>query len=785
MNKFTTNKENIVEDTDGVDLRELIFKYLRYWRWFTLSVGVALLVGVLFYMKKDRVYEVSSSVLLKENKGGSQKNAALGDLESLGLVSTTNNIDNEVAVLSSPSLMKQVVTSLGLHISYFLDEYFRDTEVYKFCPYEVKLQDITPEQFPGELILHIKKGSSGFEFSGTHKQGKVATNIEAALDKLPGEIELPNNLGKLYIAHRDSIGTNGISDTYYVVIKSVSAVAGQIVSDLVISPTSKGASVLSCQLRVLNYPKGVDVLNEIVRIYNANNVAENNEIALNTSKFIEDRLITINSELKDVEDKVVDYKTHKGITEIEPEIQMLVSQSASIEQSKIQIESQLKTVELVESFLKKPENQDKLVPNLGITDPALGSLITQYNAALLTYERVEKSSGEASPSRIKALSALKSMREGILLSISNQKQSISLSKNELVKQLSSISSRVKALPTQQRDLLEIMRQQQVKQTISVFLMQKLEETNLGMAATSDKAKIITDPWTSGSFLQPSRNAIFLAFFAIGLIIPIVIIFIRDKVQVNITNRRELEQLSDVPVIGEIMKKEEAETIVVRSNCTTPIVELFRTLRNNIQFILNSEKEKVILVTSTVPGEGKTFVSINIATSFTLSDKKVLLLGMDIRNPKLATDMGFVKGAGLTSYLSGDEKDWRNLLSKVDGFPNLDVLQAGVIPPNPNELLMKSSLKRLFNEAREIYDVILIDSAPTGVVSDTFLLHQYADLTVYVARENVTPKQALPFVNEIYADKKLPRMYMIINGVDLSKNKGRYGYGYTYGYGKRK
>lgn len=786
MNKFTTNKEGIIEDTDSVDLREIIFKYIRYWRWFVLSVIVALVIGVLFYLKQDRVYEVSSSVLLKENKGGPQKNAALGDLESLGLVSTTNNVDNEIAVISSPSLMKQVVASLDLHTSYFQNGYFRDTEVYKYCPYEVKLMDVSPESFPGTLILNIKRTDAKYELWGAHNIGKASTGIEVKLDKIPGEIDLPNGLGKLQILYREGVeNANQASDVYHVVTKNVSTVATEIASNLNISPASKGASVLRANLSVMNFSKGEDILNQIVKTYNANNVSENNEIALNTSKFIEDRLITINSELKDVEDKVVDYKTKQGITEIEPEIQMLVSQSTSVEQNKIQVESQLKTVELVESFLQNTANNDKLVPNLGITDPTLTSLISQYNAALLSYERVEKSAGEANPSRIKAQEGLKSMREGILLSIKNQKQSIALSRNELGKQISSISSRVRALPTQQRNLLEIMRQQQVKQAISVFLMQKLEETNLGMAATSDKAKIITDPWTSGGFVQPSRNTIFLAFFLIGLIIPVTVIFIRDKMQVNITNRKELEHLSDVPIIGEIMKKEELETIVVRPNCTSPIVELFRTLRNNIQFILNPEKEKVILVTSTVPGEGKTFVSINIATSFTLSDKKVLLLGMDIRNPKLSTDMGFSKGAGLTSYLSGGESDWKSLLSKIDDFPNLDILQAGVIPPNPNELLMKSSLKQLVKEARELYDIILIDSAPTGVVSDTFLLHQYADLTVYVARENVTPKQALPFVNEIYADKKLPRMYMIINGVDLAKNKGKYGYGYTYGYGKRK
>lgn len=785
MNKFLTEEKAPLDDSDNIDLREIIFKYIRCWKWFVVSIAFFVAIGFLVYLKKDRIYDVSTSILLKEEKGGGQKSAALGDLESLGLVSTTNNIDNEIAVLSSPKLIKQVVLSLDLHTSYFLDGFFRDSEVYKDCPYTVRLKDVTPEELPGKLVLNIKKENSGFSLWGSHIVNDIETDITTKLENIPGEIELPNNLGKLYIEYRDGYVNRSIEDVYYVVMRNVSSVAGYIASNLKISPTSKGASVLNVNLSVLNPSKGVDILNQIVVTYNANNVSENNEIAMNTSKFIEDRLITINSELKDVEDKVVDYKTKQGITEIEPEIQMLVNQSSSIEQNKIQVESQLKTVEFVENFLQKPENIDKLVPSLGITDPALTSLISQYNSALLSYDRVEKRTGAANPSRIKALEELKNMREGILLSIKNQKQSITLSKNELGKQLSSISSRVKALPSQQRNLLEIMRQQQVKQAISVFLMQKLEETNLGMAATSDKAKVITDPWSSNGFLKPSRETIFLMFFLIGLIIPIIIIFVREKMQLNIVSRKELEQLSNVPIIGEIMKKEEQDPIVVKPNNTTPIVELFRTLRNNIRFIMDSEKDKVILVTSTIPGEGKTFISINLATSFTLSDKKVLLIGVDIRNPKLSVDMGFSKGAGLTSYLSGSESNWKSLLAKIDEFPNLDILQAGVIPPNPNELLMKPALKQLIEEAREIYDIVLIDSAPIGVVSDTFLLHKYVDMTVFVTRENVTPKQAIPFINEIYTENKLPRMYMIINDVDLAKNKGKYGYGYTYGYGKRK
>ena len=451
------------------------------------------------------------------------------------------------------------------------------------------------------------------------------------------------------------------------------------------------------------------------------------------------------------------------------------------------VSGELKTIEWIENFVLRPDNNYKLIPNLGITDPGLAAIIGQYNESLLAYQRLERSTSEDSPSRQAVISELHNTRESIQNAVNAIRRGLNISKLEADRQASQISSRIRTVPMQERGLLEVTRQQQIKQALYLYLMQVREETSITMASTADKAKVITDPIIPEKPISPKRNIILLISFLIGVIIPIVIIYIRELMELNISGREELEKLSDVTVIGEIMKKDEDDVIVVGKNKTTPIVELFRTLRNNIQFILDEPDKKIVLVTSTVPGEGKTFVSVNTAVSFALSEKKILLIGMDIRNPKLAIDMNFPKGNGLTAYLSGNEPDWKKLLASVKEFPNLDILQAGIIPPNPNELLMKPVLKELLDEARELYDVIVVDSAPIGVVSDTFLLASYVDATVYVTRENVTPKNAIMFVNEVYHDKKLPNMYMVINGVEPSKNKGRYGrygYGYTYGYGER-
>ncbi|MDU1889057.1 MAG: polysaccharide biosynthesis tyrosine autokinase [Dysgonomonas sp.] len=789
MNKFSTETDTIKEEE--IDLRAIVFKYLRHWKWFIISAIVFLILGIFVYMKMDRKYDVTTSVLLKEDKGGAagQKGSPLGGLEELGLLSTTNNIDNEIAVFSSPNLMKQIVMKLDIYITYYENGLFRDTEVYKNCPFSVKLEDIKPEDLKGEIKLKIKKvNDDELKVEGIYTIKKNEISFSQTLNSLPENINLPNNLGRLQIQKRTDIELEEESDEYIVYIDNPQRVAYNLVENIQVSSTTKSSSVLAINLNVLNVSKGIDILTEMVKIYNANNVQENNEMALNTSNFVNERLDSMEIELRKIENEVVNFKKDQGITDLSTEAKIYVEQTAQLEERRTDVNTQIQVVELVENFIHNPQNNDKFIPNLGITDPGLAKVISEYNELLLAYQKLEKSTTQDSPSRIKTLSDLTNTKSGIQGAVNNVKKSLSISRREFDKQASQMSSRINSLPSQERGLLEINRQQQVKQALFIYLMQVGLETSITMASTSDKAKVIIDPIIPEYPVSPKRNIILLASLLIGLIVPIAIIYIKDLLQLNITSREELESLSNVTVIGEIMKKEEEDIVVVGRNKTTPIVELFRTLRNNIQFILDDPSKKVILVTSTVPGEGKTFVSINTAASFALSDKKILLLGMDVRNPKLAADMGFKKGAGLTSYLSGSEPEWKPMLTKVKEFPNMDILQAGAIPPNPNELLMKPALKQLLIEARESYDIIIIDSAPIGVVSDTFLLSSLADATVYVTRENVTPKNAVTFINEVHADNKLPNMYLVINGVELSKNKGRYGrygYGYTYGYGERK
>jgi tyrosine-protein kinase Etk/Wzc len=778
-------KDAYDEQEDGIDIREILLYYLRYWKWFVASILVFLFLGGLVYLSWTRSYEVSTSVLIKEEGSKASASSAISNLEDLGLLSTTNNVDNEIAVFSSPNLIRQTIDTLGLFTTYFEKGLFRQTEVYKQCPYTVELDGISPHRLKGDAKIVISQTSKGFVYvSGVYQIKKKKYDFPSGEYKLPCAIKIPSEKGRIIIDLRPVDENNpleSLESDYIVNIANTQAEVENITSQISVESTSKTSSVLDIILRSGNAYKSVDILRKIVEIYNSNNVEESNVIAYNTSRFVNDRLLDISTELKSIENKVVSFKKEQGITDVGAETKVFLEQNADIEKKRVEAETQLKLVQLIEDYINKNENHNKLIPNLGISDEGLASIIGEYNNMLLSYGRIERSSSEDNPVRARALASLKNMRQNIQSAVLNVKKAMNINKRDLADQANLLTSRKGSIPQQEYGLTEILRQQQVIQAIYIFLMQTREQSNITLAATSDKAKVITDPIIPPTPVSPKRNLILIAFFLIGLIVPVLVIYIRDLFKVNISSREELERLATPNVIGEIARSEEGEIMVVRRNSTSPIVELFRSLRNNLQFILSEPGKKVILVTSTIPNEGKTFAAINLAASFALSDKKVLLIGMDIRNPQLAVDMNFTKGKGLTSFLTGDEK-WGNLLSHIPEYPNLDILQAGVIPPNPNELLMKPILFELFKELRVEYDIVVIDSAPLGVVSDTLLIAKHADATVYVTRENVTPKAVVDFINSIYRDKRLPNPYLVINDVNTIDNKNKYGYKYKYGYG---
>lgn len=762
-------------------ITETIFEYLTYWKWFIASVFICLFLGVAAILILSKQYRISTAVLLTEDHGGNKPGGEL-DLNILGL-STTNNIDNEIAIFSSPDLMQYVVDTLNLQVSYFIKEKLRKIEIFDKVPFSITYSDRRDEENSklSRIRFTIEKDKDKFKFEGIYEQIKdIEFDISHEATSLPTTINLPDNEGQIYIVPTGLIIDE--EEKYYIeIIPQLSAVTN-LCQSLSVYPTTKTSSVLNIDIVSKNAKKGVVILNELVKQYNNLNNAVNNQMAHNTAIFINKRLQQISTELGDAESDVVEFKQKNRITDLSTEAQLFVEQSGVNETRLRNNEAHMNIVSSVLDFIKDPKNEYALIPNLDITDPALAQTITDYNNLILKNDQLLKNTGEENPSRIKLVESLENTRIGIVNSIENVKKAYTINRNQLLDQSQSVQSRVQSVPYQEKGLLEKGRQQRIKENLFLLLMQKREETDLTIASTADKARMVVSPQSKVPPVAPKSKLILLATLIMGVLIPVFLIYLKKILKTQIDGRSELEKLSEVNVIGQINKNTTRNTVVIHKDDTSPISELFRSLRNNLSFIFKNESNKVMMVTSTIAGEGKTFISINLALSYTLSNKKVLLIGADIRNPQLKKQLNLENRRGLTDYIISEDTDWQNYITRSKETANLDIIISGTIPPNPNELLMNPRLKQFINEARSKYDLIILDTAPVGLVSDSFIIGELVDMTLYVVRENVTPKTAITFINTQKAEGKLKDIYLVLNDASPNKNY-QYGYGKAYGYNK--
>lgn len=772
---------NIQKDNSLIDV---IYDYIRHWKWFILSVILCLIVGTIVIMTSEKQYKSSISILLNEdkNKMGSGGSAGLS-LDELGLLSTTSNIDNEIAILTSPDLMKGIVDSLNLTTSYYIKERFRKKEIYTESPFYITYLN-TNKHFSNQVELLIEKRGNEFNIVGKY----TLLNNEEIVIKEKSQ-ELPTN-----ILLSDSLGIINISLTgkelyedkpYYVYISDPIQVARELKNALSVIQTSKSSTALNLSLLVNNTEKGATILKELVKQYNVQNVDVNNQIAHNTALFINERLKEISIELSDVERDVVNYKQKHHIADLASEAQMSIQQSGQNQERLMEIETQLNVIKMVDQFVNNPGNNLKVIPNLGISDPTLSQIINDYNTKLLKSESLLKGTGEENPVRVRAMEEINNMRSSILGAMKNVNQAYSISKQDIQRLSGSTMSRIQSIPQQEKGLLERVRQQQIKESLFLFLMQKREETNISIASISDKARIIASPETKIPPVAPQSKVILLASLILGCLIPIVIIYVLNLFKTKISSRTVLERLTNVSVVGQINKSKSKDRMIVHSEPNSVTAELFRSLRNNLSYIVKNQNHKTILITSTFTGEGKTFISANLAMSYVMAHKKVLLVGGDIRKPKIKTYLGLDAQKGLSDYLASDTDEWRDYIIKYDLSPDLDIIISGIIPPNPNELLMSPKLKIFLSEVKEEYDIVIIDTAPVGMVSDTYIFDEHIDVTLYIVRENVTPKNVIHFVNTQKQEERLSNLYLVLNGSSLDKNSGyKYGYAKGYGYGEK-
>lgn len=763
-----------------IDWRELIEKYLIHWKWILFSVILALVVGLIYYRAQYNHYQLKSTLLITDNSSGNQMSqmSILKQLDAFGMSSTSSNIYNENKVLQSKELIKKVVNELKLYNHYSIRSFLKPIELYSDCPVEVQMEydDMLLIQKP--LEFSVEYDDNAYEISGSY----MRQSFEYRLKDLPATISTP--AGKVQIRLKDAKVLP--EDKIFVKISNPIVVIKVYQESLLTTEVPKDGDLVNITFRETNVQKGKDFLKYLTEFYNQDAIDQINKSANFTALFIDGRLELLSGELKTVEKDIQTYKQTNELTNIESDAEIILQRSNVYDQKSNEIEIQLQLIKYIEEFLKDPTNKYALIPNLGLTDVGLVAVIQEYNKLLVTRDRVASGSSDNNPNLISLEAQIKSTRYAIQNSISSSRKGLQISRKEMDSQNTFLMSQLKKIPQQEREFLEIKRQQEIKASLYMFLLQKREEASLSMAVTIPKGRLL-DAADTADLMSPKLPMIVAVALFLGILLPIGFLYLKFMFTTTFVDRNEVETLTKVPIIAELAHQKTTDVIIDHGTNASANAELLRLLRSKLQFIMNRPKDRLVLVTSTESGEGKTFVSVNLAVSISLTGKKVLLIGMDLRKPMLSAHFGITAQEGMSSYLSGMEDNYKKLIHSVPEFPHLSVLPGGIIPPNPNELILSDRFDQLIAELREMYEYIIIDSAPVGAVSDTFLINRVSNLTLYVCRANYSDKRNIEYLDRINRENTLKQIYLIVNDVDIEASRygGKYAYGYGYGYGKKK
>lgn len=799
MKEELTNEKLREADDKEIDIQELLFKYLIHWPWFVGAVIVCLISAYIYLYVATPVYNISATVLIKDDKkGGSSNNVAgLDELGLSGLITSSQSIDNEIEVLRSKTLVKEVVNYLNLYVTYQDDDQIPSKELYKTSPVQVNMTPQEAEKLKTKVVIEMV----------LHPQGSLDVNvkmedkeIQKHFEKLPAI--LPTNQGTLsFFQTTDSISSkkneevgSPVQDMRHITatISQPMNVARRYCENLSIEPTSKTTSVVTVSLKNSSLQRGQDFINQLLEMYNRNTNNDKNEIAQKTAEFIDERIGIISKELGSTEADLETFKRDAGITDLSSDAQIALTGNAEYEKKQVENRTQISLVEDLKKYLG--HNEYEILPsNVGLKDITLAAQIDRYNEMLIERKRLLRTSTENNPAIINLDTSIRATKANVQATLEGTLQGLFITKADLDREAKRYMRRISDAPGQERQYVSIARQQEIKAGLYLMLLQKREENAIMLAATANNAKIIDDAIADVIPVSPKRSIIYLAALCLGIAIPVVVIYMIDLTRFKIEGRADVEKLTSVPIAGDIPLTDEKNTkegsIAVFENQNNLMSETFRNIRTNIQFMLQNNK-KVILVTSTVSGEGKSFTSANLAISLSLLGKKVVIVGLDIRKPGLNKVFNLSsKEKGITQYLANPEMDLMSLVQLSDVNRNLYILPGGTVPPNPTELLARDGLDKAIEILKKNFDYVILDTAPIGMVTDTLLIGRVADLSAYVCRADYTHKAEYTLINELFHEQKLPNLCTIINGVDLKKRKYGYYYGYGkygkhYGYGKR-
>lgn len=775
LNDFTEEQEE-----SNFDLKAEIFKYLTHWKWIVLGLLLGGLVAYLYNRYTIPKYRTEATLVIVNE----EENSALSAMPTGGgsILSLNNDgLDNQIEKLKSKSLIEGVVDELDHNISYFIEGNVIKVEAYKSTP--VFIEFITPDSIINKQNANLfispvsdtefRLVEESKSYDKTHKIGEVI-NFEGAKFTI-----LPRS--------GNEEGEFRNTKTVNILIQPVPDVARDYLSRLQITKKGQAKDMLALSMIHPSSEKSEDFLNKLMERFNEEGIKDKQEVAENTTKFIQDRLEMITTELDSVEGGIANFKRENRMMDVSSTAGMYQSQYTTAEQEIFNLETQLALIESVEELLRNQGNYE-LLPEAGISEGGISGLTNSYNSLVMERNLYLKNSTPENPVVQAITDQLDSLKANLFESINSTRRSINVRINELTQRENRAQGQFSNFPGLEKGMRSIERQQQIKEQLYLFLLQRREEAAISFAATASVARVVDPAYTIQEPVDPKPWLILVAGFVLGLIIPILIIFIKNFLDTKVHHKGDLQPLTKtIPFLGELPRIKSDQDELIGVNDRSPLAEAFRILRTNLAYLIQNkgkERGEIIFVTSTIKGEGKTFVSTNLARTLSTTNKKVLLIGADIRNPKLHkySDRA-MEDKGLSDYLHNYDVGMEDIIVPTNKNDiAVDIIMSGAIPPNPAELFMSDRMGDLLKRASEIYDFVIVDTAPTMIVTDTLLISPLADTTLYIVRAEHTDKKLLDFPKDLKHQGKLKGLAVVLNDIDYSKFSYGANYGYSYGYG---
>ncbi|MFK7049204.1 Tyrosine-protein kinase ptk [Flavobacterium columnare] len=771
QNNFMPQEENISE----INIKQILNRFLKNWYWFAALVILSLCVTKVYLRYATSIYKASTTVLIKDKESGglTSELSVLEDISSFG--GAKNKIDDEIEILKSRNIIKKTLLSGGFNINYYAVGRIKSTNVYGKSPIKILFEDKEKIDLDTSLVVSLK---------GAHKFLLYNQNKDLIGEYRYNQIIKSEKLGSFIIERlsllEDAFGKVKYCDkgTYRIDIRNIDKETNSLQNKIVVQPLNKKTNVVEITFTDPVPQRAVDFLDKLVVNYNQDAINDKNLISEKTAKFINDRLAIVTEELQGVEKNIEKYKKNNDLTDITAEVELDLKTASAFNTEQVSVGTQLTVINMMIAQLKS-DKTDVLPINLIPSDNASAAgLINEFNMLVIERNRLLKSATSDNPNIEKLNDRILTLKGSIAQSLSKQKSALEFKNNDLLGERNSLNSKLNKIPKLEREYRGIFRQQQIKEELYLYLFKKREETAITLAATAPNSKIIDKAYALENPISPKPLIIYFVAILVGLFIPFVIIYLKDLLNTKVQTKADLDKLG-IPFLGDVPHSDSHQEII-QLESRTSAAEAMRIVRTNLEFTLNSKVEtnaKTIFLTSTLPAEGKTFITVNLAGTVALTGKKVLLIGLDIRNPRL-DDYLQLPNRGVTNYLTTPNQAIEDYIIKLPNYDCFDVLPAGVIPPNPAELLMSRKLEEMFDYLKEKYEYIIVDTAPVSLVTDTLLIAKNADAFIYVVRAKYLEKELLKIPSSIYREGKLPNMSMVLNDTDVIN-----GYGYGYGYGQ--